>query len=136
MLPPLGRPREDGGSFRRAATSLSLMAMVLDTITRQTDDTVALFDRALGRMFRRAETCERDALLRDTRAINDKVRLLARLGTALTGAQENGADLQEAVASAIGWDNCPQRRRGTTSGAPEQNRPAGPGRALGRCCIG
>jgi hypothetical protein len=69
-----------------------------------TDDTVALFDRAVGRMFRRAETRERDALLRDTRAINDKVRLLARLGTALIEARENGADLQEAVASAIGWD--------------------------------
>jgi hypothetical protein len=55
-------------------------------------------------MFRRAETRERDALLRDTRAINDKVRLLARLGTALIEARKNGADLQEAVASAIGWD--------------------------------
>jgi hypothetical protein len=81
-----------------------LVATVLDTITRLTDDTVALFDRAVGRMFRRAETRERDALLRDTRAINDKVRLLARLGTALIEARENGADLQEAVASAIGWD--------------------------------
>ena len=81
-----------------------LVATVLDTITRLTDDTVALFDRAVGRMFRRAETRERDALLRDTRAINDKVRLLARLGTALLEARENGADLQEAVASAIGWD--------------------------------
>jgi hypothetical protein len=41
-------------------------------------------------MFRRAETRERDAVLRDTRAINDKVRLLARLGTALIEARENG----------------------------------------------
>jgi len=81
-----------------------LVATVLDTITRLTDDTVALFDRAVGRMFRRAETRERDALLRDTRAINDKVRLLARLGTALIEARETGTDLQEAVASVIGWD--------------------------------
>jgi hypothetical protein len=35
---------------RRRAT---LVATVLDTITRLTDDTVALFDRAVGRMFRR-----------------------------------------------------------------------------------
>jgi hypothetical protein len=81
-----------------------LVATVLDTITRLTDDIVALFDRAVGRMFRRAETRERDALLRDTRAINDKVRLLAKLGAALIEARENGADWQEAVASAIGWD--------------------------------
>ena len=32
------------------------------------------------------------------------MRLLARLGTALIEARETGADLQEAVASAIGWD--------------------------------
>ena len=86
---------------RRRAT---LVATALDTITRLTDDTVALFDRAVGRMFRRAEIREQDALIRDARAINDKVRLLARLGDALIEAKESGADLQEAVASAIGWD--------------------------------
>jgi TnpA family transposase len=87
--------------LRRRAT---LVATVLDTITRLTDDTVALFERAVGRMFRRAEIRERDALIRDARAINDKVRLLAKLGAALIDARERGADLQEAVASAIGWD--------------------------------
>src|SRR5271165_3457558 len=87
--------------LRRRAT---LIATVLDTITRLTDDTVALFDRAVGRMFRRAEVREQDALMRDARAINDKVRLLAKLGAALIEARESGADLQAAVASAIGWD--------------------------------
>jgi TnpA family transposase len=87
--------------LRRRAT---LVATVLDTITRLTDDTVALFDRAVGRMFRRAEIREQDSLIRDARAINDKVRLLAKLGRALIEARETGADLQETVASAIGWD--------------------------------
>ena len=87
--------------LRRRAT---LVATVLDTITRLTDDTVALFERAVGRMFRRAEIREQDALIRDARTINDKVRLLARLGETLIEARESGADLQEAVASAIGWD--------------------------------
>jgi hypothetical protein len=50
--------------LRRRAT---LIATVLDTITRLTDDTVALFDRAVGRMFRRAEVREQDALMRDAR---------------------------------------------------------------------
>jgi hypothetical protein len=40
----------------------------------------------------------------DTRAINDKVRLLAKLGGALIEARESGADWQAAVASVIGWD--------------------------------
>lgn len=44
------------------------------------------------------------ATIRDARAINDKVRLLAKLGAALIEARETGADLQEAIASAIGWD--------------------------------
>ena len=78
---------------------------MLDTIARLTDDTVTLFDRGVGRMFRRAEIREQDALIRDARAINDKVRLLAKLGAALIEARESGADLQEAVASAISWDN-------------------------------
>jgi hypothetical protein len=49
-------------SPRRRAT---LVATVLDTITYLTDDSVALFNRAVGLMFRRVETRERDALLRD-----------------------------------------------------------------------
>ena len=87
--------------LRRRAT---LVATVLDTITRLTDDGVALFDRAVGRMFRRAEVREQDALLRDARAINDKVRLLVKLGAALIKARDGGDDLQEAVSSAVGWD--------------------------------
>ena len=87
--------------LRRRAT---LVATVLDTATRLTDDGVALFDRAVGRMFRRAETREEDALLRDARAINDKVRLLAKLGAALLEAKENGAELGGAVAAAVGWE--------------------------------
>jgi hypothetical protein len=44
--------------LRRRAT---LVATALDTITRLTDDGVALFDRAVGRMFRRAEVREQDS---------------------------------------------------------------------------
>lgn len=65
--------------LRRRAT---LVATVLDTMTRLTDEGVGLFDRAVGRMFRRAEVREREALLRNARAMNNGVRLLARLGTA------------------------------------------------------
>jgi len=87
--------------LRRRAT---LVATVLDTTTRLTDDGVGLFDRAVGRMFRRAEAREENAVLRDARAVNDKVRLLAKLGAALIAAKEGDADLDAAVASAVGWD--------------------------------
>ena len=57
--------------LRRRAT---LVATVLDAAGRLTDDAVGLFDRAVGRMFRRAEVVEERAALRDARAVNDKVR--------------------------------------------------------------
>lgn len=88
-------------SLRRRAT---LVATVLDTTMRLTDDGIALFDRAVGRMFRRAERREENAVLRDARAVNDKVRLLAKLGTALIKAKADGGDLDGAVATAVGWE--------------------------------
>ncbi len=87
--------------LRRRAT---LVATVLDTTARLTDDGVGLFDRAVGRMFRRAEAREEDTLLRDARAINDKVRLLVRLGGALILARKDKADLDGAVADSVGWE--------------------------------
>jgi len=87
--------------LRRRAT---LVATVLDTTARLTDDGVGLFDRAVGRMFRRAEAREEGTLLRDARAINDKVRLLVRLGGALIAAKQGDADLDGAVADSVGWE--------------------------------
>jgi hypothetical protein len=89
--------------LRRRST---LVATVLDTTARLTDDGVGLFDRAVGRMFRRAEAREENAVLRDARAVNDKVRLFVRLGAALIAAKatEGEADLDGAVVSAIGWE--------------------------------
>ena len=87
--------------LRRRAT---LVATVLDTTARLTDDGIGLFDRAVGRMFRRAEAREEDAVLRDARAANDKVRLFAKLGVALIAAKEGNADLDSAVALSVGWE--------------------------------
>jgi hypothetical protein len=42
--------------------------------------------------------------LRNARAINDKVRLLAKLGAALLQARNSGAELNDAVAASVGWD--------------------------------
>ena len=87
--------------LRRRAT---LVATVLDTTARLTDDGIGLFDRAVGRMFRRAEAREEDAVLRDARAANDKVRLFAKLGAALIAAKEGDADLDGAVELSVGWE--------------------------------
>lgn len=88
-------------SRRRAV----LVATVLDTAVRLTDDAVGLFDRLMGRVFLRAERREEAALIRDRRAINDKVRLLARLGDALIAAKDSGSDPIAAVGRVIAWED-------------------------------
>jgi SAM-dependent methyltransferase len=81
-----------------------LVATVLETTIRLTDDAIDLFDRLIGRLFRRAEAHEASTLRRDARAINAKVRLFAQLGEALLTAREMGSDPLDAVAAAIGWN--------------------------------
>ena len=127
--------------LRRRAT---LVATVLDTITRLTDDTVALFDRALGRILRRAEVREQDILIRDSRSINDKVRLLARLGAVLIEARGRPAPIcrKRSLPRSAGtsWRAASKRRsasRAQTS-RTSQYLPYAPGRfciALDRCSL-
>jgi hypothetical protein len=111
--------------LRRRAT---LVATALDTAARLADDAVGLFDRAVGRMFRRAEAREESAVLNDARAAYDKVRLFAELGAALITAKEGDADLDGAVVSAIGWEKLaaaspkPNAGRTLLTPRPEQAR--------------
>jgi hypothetical protein len=60
-------------------------------------------------------------VLRDARAVNDKVRLLAKLGAALIEAKQSGTDLDGAVAAAVGWD----RLAASVAEANKLARPAG-----------
>ena len=81
-----------------------LVATVLETSIALTDAAAAMFDKLVGRLFRRAERREEVALKRDRRTINGKVRLLARLGEALIAARSDGVDPLAAVEAVIGWD--------------------------------
>ncbi|KAA0675758.1 Tn3 family transposase [Roseomonas genomospecies 6] len=89
------------GPLRRHAV---LIVTVLDTITRLTDEAIGLFDRLIGRMFRRAERRASANLQTNARSLNDKVRLLTKLGDALFEARETGADAFAAVDKVIPWD--------------------------------
>ena len=81
-----------------------LVATVLETQVALTDEAVSMFDRMLGKLFRRAESREEAALKRDRRTINDKVRLLATLGEALIAAKSAGGDPFAAVEAVISWN--------------------------------
>lgn len=81
-----------------------LVAIVLETQVMLTDDAVLMFERLFGQMFRRVERREEAALKRDRRTINDKIRLLARLGDALLAARDSGADAFAAIERVVTWD--------------------------------
>lgn len=70
-----------------------------------TDDAVVMFERLIGQMFRRTERREEAALKRNKRTINGKIRLLARLGTAIIAARDSSADPLSAIEEVIGWDD-------------------------------
>ena len=55
-------------------------------------------------MFSKAETRHARAFQADGRAINEKVRLYARIGTALIAAREGGQDPYEAITAVIPWE--------------------------------
>ena len=64
-----------------------LAVTALESITRLTDEAIGMFDRLIGGLFRRAERRAAEAFQANARAVNDKVRLLARLGDALIEAR-------------------------------------------------
>ena len=88
---------------RRAA----LVVTVLDTAERLSDEIVGLFDRLIGRLFRRAERRSAAQMQGDARAVSDTLRLLADVGDALLGARAAGGDVAEAVGAVVPWERLP-----------------------------
>ena len=90
--------------YERQRRHATLAAITLDLSPALTDQTIDLFERLVGTMFSRAETRHARAFEADGRAINEKVRLYARVGAALIAAREAGQDPFEAIATVIPWE--------------------------------
>jgi TnpA family transposase len=86
---------------RRRAT---LTAITLDITARLTDQAIDLFDRLIGQMFRKAEARQANAFQADAKAINEKVRLYAKIGKALIASRDEKSDPFDAIASVMTWD--------------------------------
>jgi TnpA family transposase len=99
-----------------------LVVAVVETSARLTDETISVFDRLIGRLFRRAEQRATATLKSDARAINEKIRLLARIGDALLGAHASGEDPFAAIGDIIPWDRFAE----TIAEAKSLVRPDGP----------
>jgi hypothetical protein len=60
-------------------------------------------DRLIGTVFRKADARHGRAFQADGRAINEKVRLYARVGAALIAARDNKQDAFDAITAVIPW---------------------------------
>jgi TnpA family transposase len=90
--------------FERQRRHATLVAITLDFTASLTDQAIDLFDRLVGGIFRKAEGRHARAFQADARAINEKVRLYARVGAALIAAQTDQQDAFGAIMSVIPWE--------------------------------
>jgi TnpA family transposase len=86
---------------RRHAT---LAAMVIETTATITDELIDLHDRSLIAVFNRAKHKHENEFTRSGKAINEKVRLYWRIGSALMQAKQSGADPFAAIESVLPWE--------------------------------
>ena len=90
--------------YERQRRHATLVAITLELGPTLTDQVIDLFERLIGTMFSKAETRHARAFQADGRAINEKVRLYGRVGTALIAARERGQDPYEAITAVIPWE--------------------------------
>ncbi len=90
--------------YERQRRHATLTAIGIDLAASLTDRALDLFERLVGAMFRKAEDQHARAFQSDARAINEKVRLYARVGTALIAARDSEQDAFDAIAALMPWD--------------------------------
>jgi TnpA family transposase len=90
--------------YERQRRHATLAAITLDLGPALTDQAIDLFERLVGTMFSKAETRHARAFQAEGRAINEKVRLYARVGAALIAAREAGQDPFAAITAVIPWE--------------------------------
>ena len=90
--------------YERQRRHATLVAISLGTSASLTDAAIDLFDRLIGAMFRKAEGRQARAFQADARAINDKVRLYARIGAALIAARAGKQDAFDAIIAVVSWE--------------------------------
>jgi Domain of unknown function (DUF4158) len=87
--------------LRRYAT---LVAILLDTTATLTDETLELHDRLIGTFFSKARSKYEREFAADGQALNDKVRLYAKIGSALIASKAAQTDPFAAIEAVIPWE--------------------------------
>jgi hypothetical protein len=92
---------EEYETDRRHAT---LVAILLDIAATLTDEILNLHDRLIGSFFTKARHKYEKRFAAEGKAVNDKVRLYAKVGAALISAKEAGADPFQAIEAIVPWE--------------------------------
>lgn len=82
----------------------TLVALLLETSTTLTDEIFDLHDRLIGSFFTKSKNKYEYTFAEQGRAINDKVRLYAKIGAALMAARDQGHDAFQAIETVLSWD--------------------------------
>jgi hypothetical protein len=73
-----------------------------------TDEILDLHDRFIGSLFNKAKRKHDDAFQASGKAINEKVRLYARIGQVLLAAKRDGDDPFAAIEQILPWEDFAQ----------------------------
>jgi hypothetical protein len=83
----------------------TLVAVLLEASATLTDEILDLHDRFIGSIFNKARRRRDEAFQSSGKAINEKVRLYARIGQALLTAKQEGGDPFAAIERIVSWDD-------------------------------
>ena len=86
---------------RRLATLL-VFAREMEAVL--TDAALAMFDKMLGAVFRRADRAHKDNLVDRAKTLDASARVLLGMAKAMLAAKEKGEDQVAAVERSLGWD--------------------------------
>jgi TnpA family transposase len=91
--------------YEQARRHGTLVALMIETAATLTDEIIDLNDRLIGSFFTKSKNKYERAFAEQGKAINDKVRLYAKVGTALVDAREQGRDPFAAIEAIVSWDS-------------------------------
>ena len=82
----------------------TMVALMIETAATLTDEVLDLNDRLIGSFFTKSKNKYERAFAEQGKAINDKMRLYAKVGAALLSAREQGRDPYAAIEAIVSWD--------------------------------
>ena len=91
--------------FARRRRLATLVAFVIEIEAALTDAALAMVEKLVGLLFRRADRTRNERLIGSARLLKDTARLHARLGRLLMDTRTNGRDPLRTIEDRIGWEH-------------------------------